>query len=59
MYYEIFKFEVETLPGWKRCFEKRCKGTHYFGNFQTFYEKISSFRSLISTFAPKYAIRWK
>ena len=46
MYYEIFKFEVETLLGWKRCFEKRCKGTEYFGNFQIF-------SSFFITFAPK------
>ena len=43
MYYENFKFEVETLPEWKRCFEKRCKGTQYFGNFQTFSKKITNF----------------
>jgi len=46
MYYEIFKFEVETLPERKRCFEKRCKGTHYFDNFQIFTEKYHVFAHL-------------
>ena len=33
----------------KHCFEKRCKGNHYFVNLQTFL----GFRSLIRNFAPK------
>ena len=48
----MFKFEVETLPGWKRCFEKRCKGTEYFANFQTFSKKFTNF-------APKFRNLWK
>ena len=43
MYCEILKFEVETLHERKRCFEKRCKGTDIFANYQTFSKKITNF----------------
>ena len=48
----MFKFEVETLPGRKRCFEKRCKGTQYFMNFQTFWD-------FFCTFVAKLRFIWK
>ncbi len=41
------------LHGRKHCFEKRCKGKHYFANFQIFSGKIT-------IFAPKNKYqRWK
>jgi hypothetical protein len=29
---------IEMLLERKQCFEKRCKGTHYFANFQIFWD---------------------
>ena len=36
----------------KQCFEKRCKGTHYFANFQIIWD-------FFSNFAPKIEKKWK
>ena len=34
---------IEMLLERKQCFEKRCKGTHYFANFQIFLDFFRNF----------------
>ena len=44
---------IEMLLERKQCFEKRCKGTYYFANFQTIWEFFSKFGFAECTFARK------
>ena len=44
---------IEMLLERKQCFEKRCKGTYYFANFQTIWDFFCDFARLFVPLHPK------